>query len=207
LYASNGKWMGALVPSQASSNRIKFSFSKAFPANTGSDTYQISAQLSNCKTGCFSNRVSYTLDNSGSTPTPTPVPVQTPNQPRVSFNYPVGPETWMIGDTKTVSWSYANFDSSVSGDKWVDLMLQPMDGREPVKLATYTAPYNSTPLKIYTKTSDGRNAWLPGQYKLKLVCRSSNIEGFRSCAESVPGYITIVQPSPTPTPASGATIM
>ena len=207
LYASSGKWMGTLVPSQVSSNRITFSFSKAFTANTGSDTYQISAVSSNCKAGCNSNRVSYTLDNSASTPTPTISPIQTPNQPRVSFTYPVGSETWTVGDTKTVSWSYANFDSSVSGDKWVDLMLQPMDGREPVKLATYTAPYTSTPLKIYTKTSDGRNAWLPGQYKLKLVCRSTNIEGFRSCAESVPGYITIVQPSPTPTPTSEATIM
>jgi hypothetical protein len=147
------------------------------------------------------------LDNSVSTPTPTISPIQTPNQPRVSFTYPVGSETWTVGDTKTVSWSYANFDSNVSGDKWVDLMLQPMDGREPVKLATYTAPYTFTPLKIYTKTSDGRNAWLPGQYKLKLVCRSTNIEGFRSCAESVPGYITIVQPSPNPTPTSEATIM
>ena len=207
LYASNGKWMGALVPSQVSSSRIKFSFSKAFTANTGSDTYQLSAVSSNCKAGCNSNRVSYTLDNSASTPTPTISPVQTPNQPRVSFTYPVGSETWMVGDTKTVSWSYANFDSNVSGDKWVDLMLQPMDGREAVKLATYTAPYTSTPLKIYTKTTDGRNAWLPGQYKLKLVCRSTNIEGFRSCAEAMPGYITIVQPSPTPTPTSEATIM
>ena len=70
-------------------------------------------------------------------------------------------------------------------------------------LSTFEPPYGSTSLKIYTKTSDGRDAWLPGQYKLKLACRNTNADGFRTCVDTVPGYITVVNPSsPTPTPAS-----
>ena len=140
------------------------------------------------------------------TVSPSPSPVQSPGQPSVSFIYPRGSETWNVGDTKNVSWAYSNFNTTVTGDKFVELQLLPQDGRAPVVLGTYTYPYSYQPLNIYTKTTTGREAWLPGQYKLRLACKSTNIDGFRSCAETVPGYIT-VPPTPSPTPSSGAIMM
>jgi hypothetical protein len=104
-----------------------------------------------------------------------------------------------LGETKNVSWTYNNFGSSMSGEKYVELQLLPQDGRAPVVLGTYTAPYGYQPLTIYTKTSTGRDAWLPGEYKLRLVCRATNIDGFRNCRTDVPGYITVKAPMPTPT--------
>ncbi len=130
---------------------------------------------------------------------PSPTPTNTPAQPAVSFTYPRYAETWYLGETKNVSWTYSNFDSYTNGDKFVELQLIPQDGRAPVVLGTYTAPYGYQPLTIYTKTSTGRDAWLPGEYKLRLVCRATNIEGFRNCRSDAVGYITVKAPMPTPT--------
>lgn len=154
--------------------------------------------------GVKSNVVSFTVtseNNYTSVPSSTPSP--TPGIPSVLFNYPRGSETWNVGETKNISWTYKNFNLNKYGYKFVDLVLGPTDGRAPVVLSTFEPPYGSTSLKIYTKTSDGRDAWLPGQYKLKLACRNTNADGFRTCVDTVPGYITVVNPSsPTPTPVS-----
>ncbi len=130
---------------------------------------------------------------------PSPTPTNTPAQPSMSFTYPRYAETWYLGETKNVSWTYNNFDSSVSGEKYVELQLVPLDGRSPIVLGTYTAPYGYQPLTIYTKTTTGRDAWLPGEYKLKLVCRSSNVNGFKNCRADAVGYITVKAPNPSPT--------
>ena len=140
----------------------------------------------------------------GGTGVNSPSPTATPaiNQPSVSFIYPNTTETWYIGDTKNVSWLYTNFNPSVGGDKFVELVLVPTDGRAPVTLGTYTYPYGYQPLSIYRKTSTGRDAWLPGNYKLKLVCRSSNVDGYRSCGAEMPGYIYVKEnPNATPSPS------
>ena len=140
----------------------------------------------------------------GGTGVNSPSPTATPaiNQPSVSFIYPNTTETWYIGDTKNVSWLYTNFNPSVGGDKFVELVLVPTDGRAPVTLGTYTYPYGYQPLSIYRKTSTGRDAWLPGNYKLKLVCRSSNVDGYRSCGAEIPGYIYVKEnPYATPSPS------
>ncbi len=143
---------------------------------------------------------SFTVGNSLTSPSPSPSPV---NQPSVSLIYPKGGETWYVGETKTVTWNYSNFDSNVSGNKYVKLLLIPTDGRVPVELASnYVAPYDTIPLKIYLKTSDGRDAWLPGRYKMKVVCDSNNVVGFKTCSDETSGYITVVDPNPTPSPTS-----
>ena len=139
--------------------------------------------------------------SSANSPSPSATPAI--DQPSVSFIYPNTTEIWYIGDTKNISWQYSNFYSSVAGDKFVELVLVPMDGRAPVTLGTYTYPYGYQPLSIYRQTSTGKDAWLPGSYKLKLVCRSSNVDGFRSCGAEMPGYIYVKEnpnatPSPTP---------
>lgn len=134
---------------------------------------------------------------------PSPSPTQSPTQPSVSLVYPRGGETWYVGETKTVTWNYNNFSSGAFGNKYVKLLLVPTDGRAPVELASnYVAPYGTIPLKIYLKTSDGRDAWLPGKYKIKVVCDSNNVAGFKTCSDEIAGYVTVVDPNPTPSPTS-----
>ena len=170
------------------------------------DAYELSATPSPTPTNTPGSNCPAGYTCTYPTVTPTPTPMQSPGQPSVSFVYPRASETWNVGDTKNVSWSYANFNTTASGDKFVELQLLPQDGRAPVVLGTYTYPYSYQPLNIYTKTSTGRDAWLPGQYKLRIACKSTNIDGFRTCAETVPGYITI-PPTPSPSPTTGSTIM
>ncbi len=130
---------------------------------------------------------------------PSPSPIQSPTQPSVSLVYPRGGETWLVGETKTVTWNYNNFNSDAFGNKYVKLLLVPTDGRAPVELASnYVAPYGAVVLKIYSKTSDGRDAWLPGKYKMKVVCDLNNAVGFKTCSDETAGYITVINPSPSP---------
>lgn len=146
------------------------------------------------------------ISSSNVSPSPSPYPANgfnATNQPSVSLIYPRGGETWYVGETKTVTWNYNNFSSGAFGNKYVKLLLVPTDGRAPVELASnYVAPYGTIPLKIYLKTSDGRDAWLPGKYKMKVVCDSNNVAGFKTCSDETAGYVTVVDPNPTPSPTS-----
>jgi hypothetical protein len=182
-----------------------YSYSWKVTDSIGSDQYKIKICKSNSSVCDLSDNTfqvstcpaGYKCSYSAASPSPTPT--NTPAQPSVSFIYPRYAETWYLGETKNVSWTYNNFDSSVSGEKYVELQLVPLDGRAPIVLGTYMSPNGYQPLTIYTKTTTGRDAWLPGQYKLKLACRSSNVEGYRNCRDDGAGYITVKAPTPTPT--------
>lgn len=136
----------------------------------------------------------------------SPSPTPSPRNPSLNVTSPRSGEVWSIGDKKTITWSYADWNLGVFGNKYVDMYLVPMDGRSPMKLATnFNAPDGSVPVTIYERTSDGRPAWLPGRYKIRVVCNTNNVAPFNSCVNETD--ITIVSPTPTPTPAYNPTSM
>ncbi len=126
--------------------------------------------------------------------------------PSVKVMSPNNGETWSIGDKKTITWSYANWNSGIFGNKYVDMYLVPMDGRSPIKLATnFNSPDGTVSVTIHEKTSDGRSAWLPGRYKIRVVCNTANVAPFNSCMDESDGYITIFSNPPSPTPIPDST--
>jgi hypothetical protein len=138
-----------------------------------------------------------------STPAPTPS-----YSPSINVLSPNSGEVWRVGDKKTITWSYANWNSGIFGNKYVDMYLVPMDGRSPMKLATnFNSPDGTVPVTIYEKTSDGRSAWLPGRYKIRVVCNTANVAPFNSCMDESDGYITVVSNPPSPTPIPNSTSM
>jgi hypothetical protein len=151
----------------------------------------------------------FSIGSLTNTPTPSSTSVTSvvPTTPKISINSPKQGEKWNIGDTKTISWNYQNFDSATYGNKYVDVLLVPSDDREPVKLGVnMSAPYNSIPVKIYEKTTSGKSAWLPGTYKVRVACQNTNAASFNSCyAES--GYFSVVSPSPSPSPTASTNVI
>lgn len=128
--------------------------------------------------------------------------------PSVKVMSPNTGEIWSIGDKKTITWSYANWNSGIFGNKYVDMYLVPMDGRSPIKLATnFNSPDGTVSVTIHEKTSDGRSAWLPGRYKIRVVCNTANVAPFNSCMDESDGYITIFSNPPSPTPIPDSTSM
>jgi hypothetical protein len=156
--------------------------------------------------GCDRSDNYFTVTSQATNST-SPSPAPTPSYPpSVTVTSPNSGETWSIGDKKTITWSYANWNSGIFGNKYVDMYLVRMDGRSPMKLATnFNSPDGTVSVTIHEKTSDGRSAWLPGRYKIRVVCNTANVAPFNSCIDESDGYITIFSNPPSPTPIPDST--
>ncbi len=126
-------------------------------------------------------------------------------RPSITLTSPNGGERFNYGDRLSVKWDYSGFGKGVS---YVDVYMVPQDGRSELLVATnYVVTDNSNVEFIVQKevTLAGgevrQTQFLPGNYKVRVVCQRANPAPNNQCNDTSDGAFTIVSPTVTPSAA------